>query len=231
MPGYTVVGINSYSTIDASGSLHCITHSVGTTDPLLISHQNLPNTSNSTNPYEVNARIQHRSGIKNATIHYTSSLSKPYATASMTLTNKSANTWTGNIPAFPPGTRVYYYIEAEATSGKHQVRPMPAPKGNFSFLVIGTTGISGTEAAVTMSPAYPNPSKGITCIPFNFDKNTNGSINLINIAGEKVATIYEGTMEAGAKNYFINTIDLNAGVYFITAETDQGRFVQKLMVR
>nr|MBA3705142.1 agmatine deiminase family protein [Bacteroidota bacterium] len=29
MPGYNVVGINSNSTISASGSLHCITHSIG----------------------------------------------------------------------------------------------------------------------------------------------------------------------------------------------------------
>lgn len=231
MPGYTVVGINSNSTISASGSLHCITHTVGTTDPLLIVHQNLPNTNNSTKPYEVNARIQHRSGIKTGTIYYTTSLSKPYATATMTLTNAGTNTWTGNIPAFPPGTRVYYYIEGEAVSGKRQVRPLPAPKGNFTFLVTGTTGISENEPAFTMKPAYPNPSKGITCIPFNFNQNMNGSITLVDIAGEKIATIYEGEMIAGEKNYFINTIDLSAGVYFITAETDQGRFVQKLMVR
>lgn len=231
MPGYTVIGINSNSTIDASGSLHCMTHTIGTTDPLLIVHQNLPNTNNSTTPYEVNARIQHRSGIKTATIYYTTNLSKPYATAPMTLSNASTNTWTGNIPAFPPGTRVFYYVEAEATSGKHQVRPMPAPKGNFSFLVLGTTGINENEPAFSMSAAYPNPSKGITCIPFNFNKNVNGRITLVNIAGEKIATIHEGEMPAGEKNYFINTIDLSAGVYFITADTDQGRFVQKLMVK
>lgn len=231
MPGYTVVGINSYSTISQSGSLHCMSHSVGTTDPLLIVHQNLPDTKNSSAPYEVNARIQHKSGIKTATIHYTDNLSNPYKTADMTLTNAGTNTWTGNIPAYPSGTRIFYYIESEAVSGKKQVRPMPAPKGNFSFKIEGTTTIAETVNPFSKEAAYPNPSKGITCIPFNSNKDMKGSIKLINIAGEEIETIYEGVMQAGQKNYFINTIDLNAGAYFITVETDQGRFVQKLMVR
>jgi agmatine deiminase len=232
MPGYTVIGINSNSTIDASGSLHCMSHTIGTTDPLLMVHQNLPDTKNTTTPYEVNARLQHRSGIKTATIYYTTDLSKPYATADMALTNASTNTWTGNIPAYPAGTRVYYYIQAKSVSGKQQVRPMPAPKGNFTFLVIGgAMGIDEHERAFVMKDAYPNPSKGITCIPFYFDKKVNGSIKLLTITGTEVETIYQGAMEAGEKNYFINTIDLSAGAYLIVAETEEGRFVQKLMVR
>lgn len=231
MPGYNVVGISSYSTIDASGSLHCITHSIGTTDPLLIVHQNLPNTNNTSTPYEVNARIQHRSGIKTATIYYKTSLNGSYSTAPMTLSNASTNTWTGTIPPFPAGTRVYYYIEGNSNTGKKQVRPMPAPAGYFTFLVIGATGISDNEPAFTMKPAFPNPSKGITCIPFNSNRPLTGSIKLIDIAGKEVETIYEGTMEAGEKNYFVNTINLDAGVYFIATETNQGRFIQKLMVR
>lgn len=231
MPGYNVVGINSYATIDASGSLHCITHTIGTTDPLLMVHQNLPNTNNSTTPYEVNARLQHRSGIKTATVYYATNPNGPYSTAAMTLTNASANNWTGNIPAYAPGTRVYYYIEANSTSGKKQVRPLPAPKAYFTFLVTGTTGIADNEPALAMKPAFPNPSRGITCIPFNINKSMNGSIKLIDITGKVVETIFEGTMDAGEKNYFVNTINLDAGVYFITTETNQGRFVQKLMVR
>jgi agmatine deiminase len=231
MPGYTVVGINSNATIDASGSLHCITHSVGTTDPLLMVHQNLPNTNNTSAPYVVNARLQHRSGIKKATIYYTTALNTTYSTATMTLTNATDNTWTGNIPAFPGGTRVYYYIDAEAVSGKRQVRPMPAPKGNFSFLVYGTTGIAANEPMIKIQPLYPNPSKGITCIPLYCNKNMNGSIRLLDITGKEIELVYQGQMEAGDKNYFVNTIDLSAGAYLVDIQTDEGRITEKLMVR
>lgn len=235
MPGYNVVGINSNVTINASGSLHCITNSVGVTNPLLIVHQNLPNTSNTTTPYQVDARIQHRSGIQFATLYYTTDTANiPFTAVNMSLTNVSNNTWTGFIPAQLAGIHVYYYIKGHANSGKEQVRPMPAPSGNFEFDVLGTTGINSiVSTSFSMKPAYPNPSHGITCIPVAFNKNTKGSIKIYDVLGKIITVIYEGEMQAGEKNYFINSMDLNIkpGAYFITIETAEGRISQKLMVR
>ncbi|MFM7813870.1 MAG: agmatine deiminase family protein, partial [Flavobacteriales bacterium] len=66
-PGYTLVGIdcdnNGNNIISQSGAIHCITHTVGVADPLLISHQPLADTYNTTTPYEVSAYMRHRSGI------------------------------------------------------------------------------------------------------------------------------------------------------------------------
>jgi agmatine deiminase len=235
MPGYTVVGINSNSTISASGSLHCITHSVGVTDPLLIVHQNLPNTTNTIVPYQVDARIQHKTGIQYATLYYTTdTASVPYTAVSMTLTSVVNNTWTGFIPAQSSGTHVYYYIKAHANSGKEQVRPMPAPSGNFEFDVYGSVNINELSSGnFELKPAYPNPSHGITCIPVSFNKNTKGSIRLYDMLGNLVSIIYEGEMPAGEKNYFLNSIslDIKAGAYLLSLETTEGRTTQKLMVR
>lgn len=232
MPGYNVVGINSNSTISASGSLHCITHSVGVTDPLLIVHQNLPNTSNTTLPYQVDARIQHKSGIQTATLYYTNDTTLGFTSVVMALTSSANNTWTGYIPAYPSGTHVFYYIKAHANSGKEQVRPMPAPRGNFMFWVIGSLGIDANiNLSITMKPAFPNPSHGITCIPVSFNKNIQGSIKLYDMIGKEVALIYEGEMMAGEKKYFINSLTINPDAYLISVETSEGRLTQKLMVR
>lgn len=232
MPGYNVVGINSNSTISASGSLHCITHSVGVTNPLLIVHQNLPNTSNTTTPYQVDARIQHKSGIQTATLYYTNDTTLGFTGVAMTLTNSANHTWTGYIPAYPSGTHVFYYIKAHANSGKEQVRPMPAPRGNFMFWVMGSTGIEdGNNFTFHMKPAFPNPSHGITCIPVSFNKSTKGTVKLYDMIGKEVALIYEGEMPAGEKNFFINSIAISPGAYLISVETSQGRLTQKLMVK
>ncbi|MGL4596213.1 MAG: agmatine deiminase family protein, partial [Bacteroidia bacterium] len=67
LPGYRIVGINCNTIIQASGAIHCITHSIGVSDPLLISHQALPNTKNTATPYHVDALVKHRSGIQTAT--------------------------------------------------------------------------------------------------------------------------------------------------------------------
>lgn len=231
MPGYNIVGINSNSTISASGSLHCITHTVGVSDPLLIVHQNLPNTTNTTNPYQVDARIQHRTGIQYATLYYTTdTLAVPYTAVTMTLTNVTNNTWTGFIPAQPAGTHVFYYIKAHANSGKEQVRPMPAPLGNFEFDVLGATSVNENEI-VEFKPAFPNPSHGITCIPVYLNKSAKGTIKLYDMLGNNVSTIFDGEMPSGEKNYFLNSIGLSAGAYIISIETENGRYTQKLMVR
>jgi agmatine deiminase len=235
MPGYNIVGINSNSTISASGSLHCITHAVGVSNPLLIVHQNLPNTTNTITPYQVDARIQHKTGIQFARLYYTTdTASVPYTSVPMTLTSVTNNTWTGFIPAQPSGTHVYYYIRGHANSGKEQVRPMPAPAGNFEFDVYGSVGVEQLAVSdLSMKPIYPNPSHGITCIPVSVGKNTSGSIKMYDLLGNLVTTVYEGEMPAGEKNYFINSLslNLNAGAYLISFETKEGRITQKLMVR
>lgn len=235
MPGYNIVGINSNSTISASGSLHCITHAVGVKDPMLIVHQNLPNTTNTVAPYQVDARIQHKSGIQYATLYWTTdTLSVPFTPVSMVLTSPVDNTWTGFIPAQPGGTHVFYYIKGHANSGKEQVRPMPAPLGNFEFDVLGTTGLADiSSTGFFMKPVYPNPSHGITCIPVTLGHNTKGSIKLYDMLGNLVTVIHDGEMFAGEKNYFLNSLNLNieAGAYLIVAETQEEKITQKLMVR
>ncbi len=108
---------------------------------------------------------------------------------------------------------------------------MPAPQGNFEFDVLATpVGIDAIEKA-EMKPVFPNPSHGITCIPVTLNKNTKGSIKLYDMLGNLVNVIYTGEMTSGQKNYFINTLGINAGAYLIVLETNENRTSQKLMIR
>ncbi|MBL0018259.1 MAG: agmatine deiminase family protein [Bacteroidetes bacterium] len=232
MPGYNVQFINCNSIITALGALHCITKEVATRDPLLISHQPLADTYDAQNPYPVDARIQHRSGITVAELYYRTDTLLPYQALPMTLSNALTHTWTASIPAQAPGTKIDYYVSAVANSGKAQVRPMPAPAGYWSFEVLQFVG---TEPALlaesAMKPAFPNPSKGITCIPVAVGEEGHGQLELTDVVGRKVASIADGWMPAGEKNYFIDTQNLVAGVYLLVFETAGRRHVQRLMVR
>jgi agmatine/peptidylarginine deiminase len=230
LPGYNIVGINCNTIIQASGAIHCITHSVGVNDPLLISHFSLPDTYDDQNPYQVDARIQHRTGIANATLYWTTDTSQPWQAVAMTLTNATQNIWTGFIPAQSIGTRIYYYISATANSGKTQVRPMPAPDGWWSFEVLGT--LSVYEPVVpSFSPAFPNPSHGLTCIPLNMPTADQGTLELIDMTGRTVLMIHQGTFAAGVKNYFLNSEGVAPGAYQIVLRTDNYQLSQPLMVR
>lgn len=230
LPGYTITGINCNNIILASGAIHCITHCIGVNDPLLISHQALPNTTNTTTPYQVNARIQHKSGIQSGTIYWTTDTSQAWQTAPMSLTNAITNTWTGYIPAQPVGTFIFYYISATAVSGKTQVRPMPAPAGWWKFEVLGITQVP-QETMPLFQNAFPNPSHGLTCIPITMPQETSGKLFMVDMMGREIKVIFEGKFVSGQKNYFVDSSEIPAGAYSIVLQTKAGTFVQKLMVR
>jgi hypothetical protein len=215
LPGYNIVGINSTSSIGSLGALHCITKEIGTADPLLISHQPLPDTYDDVNPYGVIAFMKHRSGIANATLYYRTDTVQPYTAVAM-VPMAMPDRYLGDIPAQPVGTTVYYYVEGEAVSGKTQVRPMPAPAGYWDFRVLGATAVQQQDLLETeMKKPFPNPSKGITCIPVNFGKAGHASIELIDAKGSRVAGIFNGDILQGERKFFIDTSAFPSGLYTI----------------
>lgn len=232
LPGYKVVGINCNDIIPSLGALHCITKEIGTTDPLPITHQPLPNTTNTTTPYQVDAWIKHKTGIQTATLYYTTDTTQGYQSTTMTLTDVATDTWTGYIPAQQEGTEVFYYIHAQANSGKQQVRPITAPQGWWKFGITGVvSSVENVESENLMSDAYPNPSHGITCIPVKTHDNTSGRLFLTDILGREIITIHSGSFPKGEKNYFVNTINMDAGTYLLVLQTSEGKLIQKLLVR
>ena len=229
LPGYNIVPINCASMIGALGALHCITKEVGTNDPLLISHQSLENTTDTLNSYNVTARIQHRSGISNATLYWRTDTLMGW-NSSMMLTTGIGNNWAGLIPAQLVGTTVYYYIAANSVSGKSQVRPMPAPAGYWKFEVTGTTGFAETFTNEIQS-IFPNPCNAITCIPVQIEQSGTLHIRLLDASGRWIQTIFQGNKNAGENKFFFDAKNLSNGMYFIEMKTAEGTFGSKVVVR
>lgn len=154
LPGYNIVPIdcddNGQAIISASGAIHCITQSVGVEDPLLISYEQLPNTNINNQDYTLQAYINHRSGISSANLYYKTSPLGAYT--SVPMNNIGGNEWEASIPAQPFGTRVYYYVEGNANSGKSLNRPMPAPEGFFTFDVVNEVFGCTDESACNYNP-------------------------------------------------------------------------------
>jgi agmatine deiminase len=235
MPGYNVVMIDADNAganiISQSGVIHCITHTVGVKDPLRIVHDNLEDTYDDVNPYQIDAIVQHKTGIANATVYWTLDTSTAYTAAPMTLTNVTTDTWSASIPAQAIGTTIYYYIHAQASSGKQQVRPMVAPDGIWQFDVLGGAGIEDNLTHLFGAGLYPNPSHGITCIPFHTDRSMRGSMYVTDMTGKIVQEIFTGDFKMGDSQFFINTETWRAGVYTVVAATNEGAISQKLIVR
>ncbi|MPM12995.1 Peptidylarginine deiminase [bioreactor metagenome] len=230
LPGYTLVPIDCYpDPISASGAIHCITNCISSNDPLLISHQRLADPQTGSSDYQVNAYIKHASGIASASIYYKTSLAGAYTSVAMS--NSGGDNWIGNIPVQANGTKVYYYIQAQAVSGKSQVRPMPAPDGYWEFTSTGSTGIDEPVAAAAMQDIYPNPAAYITCIPVECGNGFKGRLTLMDATGRIVEIIHDGEFPAGQHNYFFNAHSYASGMYIVQLETGESMQQQKVIVR
>jgi agmatine deiminase len=233
LPGYEIVGIdcdnNPEVIIAASGAIHCITHAVGVADPLLISHQPLADTEDDVNPYIVNAYMNHRDGVANGKLYWKTTIDADYNEVAMS--GEGNNIWTANIPAQAVGTTVYYYVRGESTTGKVQVRPMPAPDGYWSFDVLGEIVSVDEPLGFDFGKVYPNPAGAMTVVPVLFENNSRGGIYLYDMLGQKVFTVYEGEFYQGEKKHFFDARNVSAGLYHIVIETENGRVSQTLMVK
>lgn len=229
LPGYTVVGIECNDIIQASGAIHCITHSIGVNDPLWISHQSLNDTYDDQNAYTVDAMMKHRSGIQIATMYWTTDLAAGYTAVPMTATTNDF--FTADIPAQAIGTQVFYYVEGEAFSGKQQVRPIVAPTGYWEFRVLQLgVGVEELQGANLMS-VFPNPASAITCIPLNTSEAMEGTLKLYDVAGKEMETIHSGTFVQGESKYFFRASEYPAGAYFVVLETADHKQTQQVMIR
>lgn len=228
LPGYQIAGIYCNDIIQQSGALHCITHSLGVSEPLLITHQSLEDTYNTTNPYQVVASIQHQSGIANATVMYRVQPSPNFQAAPMTQVFGGTE-WVGDIPAQPSGSKIEYFISANANSGKSQVRPITAPTGFYDFEV-KTLSAMDILTEGKMHPVYPNPATAMTAVPVSFSNATEGKLELFNLVGQKVLTLFEGKFPSGNQRFFFNAAEFPSGIYFLSLQTNDKAVTQKVMI-
>lgn len=234
-PGYKVVGINCNDMIWALGALHCITKEVGANDPLWIVHQRQRDIDDNQlwADYTLSAQVRHRQGITNANLYWKTNLDDEYEVVEMTADATLEDTWIADIPHQPNGTTIYYYIEGEANDGKMQVRPLAAPEGYYHFTVDGEE-ISAVEEGplnASLQTIYPNPASAITVIPVEATEAVWATIEVTDLMGRRVETVFEGNLPSGQSNQYIDAAKYVPGTYFVSLKTEAGVASQKLVVK
>ncbi len=192
LPGYNVVGINCNSIIGSLGALHCITKTIGVEKPLLIAHSRLRDVADTVIHYPVSAYIRHRDGIAAAQLFYRAAPDSVYTEVDMFLSDTVGHIWSSEIPAFPAGTEVQYYIHAVALDGKEQVRPIVAPEGYFNFRILGEPANQPPFVAITAPEDESLFPLEAGSIQVDFDAaDPDGSISLARflVNGSEVSTL------------------------------------------
>lgn len=105
---------------------------------VVIDHKPLQNTSNTAQPYKVQARIRAQRGLKadQLFLFWKPESAGIYQRVSLTAMPNSSDRFQGHIPPQFKGTTVLYYIAAKDSKGKQGKYPVKAPKEVLQFRVI-----------------------------------------------------------------------------------------------
>jgi hypothetical protein len=114
----------------------------------------------------------------------------------------------------PFGT-YYYRIKQIDLDGKSETLPTGTPSEPEMEVTVGVT-----PGAFVLAQNYPNPFNPTTTVEFTVPQNGFATLKVYNVLGQEVATLFEGSSEAGK----INTVrfdasNLTSGLYFYTLRT------------
>jgi len=196
LPGYNIVGIDvdnsGENLISLLGAIHCITHTIGVDEPLWIVHQPVNQAAQGAT-VAIDARIQHISGIQEASVYWRDSAGD-FASAPMTALGN--DTWSVDLQMPNDAALVDYYIDATANSGKSLSRPLVAPEG-FWTINVGNLSMDDFSSTRFISSAVPNPTTG--SVKFRLNQiHEPVQVTIHNVLGQE---LYRGTIPQGHGSY------------------------------
>jgi serine protease AprX len=171
-------------------------------------------------------------GVDNLGVHLLYSLDggKTLDSLQMMPTN-TPSLFLATIPVQALGTLVRYYIEGIDQAGIRRSSPPTAPDSLFSFRYgEGDTSQLTSEPRPPTIPSgfllyqnYPNPFNPSTTIQFYSPDFTDGEVVVYNVLGEKVETVFSGTVHPGNNFVFwkpgLAGKPVASGVYFYQLRT------------
>ncbi|NQU05188.1 MAG: T9SS type A sorting domain-containing protein, partial [Calditrichaeota bacterium] len=78
--------------------------------------------------------------------------------------------------------------------------------------------------------AYPNPFNSTTTIKYNIPYPSNVSLQVYNLSGQRITTLFNGNQIAGFHSNILTATDLPSGLYFVKLNAGGQVFTRKLML-
>jgi len=103
---------------------------------------------------------------------------------------------------------------------------------NIDLVLLPTSvkQINQIISTFSLSQNYPNPFNPSTKIFFTLKNNSNVTLSIYNIVGEKVAVVVNEYKNAGSFTVNYNASQLSSGVYFYELKADANRLVKKMIL-
>ncbi len=122
------------------------------------------------------------------------------------------------------------------SAGSHTITRSGAGANIDYVQLIKETVATGVEQqgdiplVYTLEQNYPNPFNPSTTIKFTLPKTSNVTLTVFNILGQKVATLFDGPMNAGVQAVQFDATMLSSGVYIYRLEAGDFRSQKKMML-
>jgi PKD repeat protein len=90
--------------------------------------------------------------------------------------------------------------------------------------------LSNDEVVVNNSVSiYPNPTSNNSTLEFFSTIEENGLVEIYDLVGKKVKSIYNGPIKKGLNQFELEVMDIPTGVYFVKIKTSSGVLTKKLI--
>ena len=229
MPGYTVHGVDAPYWL-STDALHCRTKEIADMGLLSVRHTPVPERVRATRSLTVDAEIIAYSGAElledDLHLIYRTG-DAPFDT--LALERVGPDDFRARFPALRPGTEVEYYLSASDASGRTEHFPLVGPEGPRTFRVVGRTppaaaATANAEAGVAelSLDASPNPARGAMTLRYGVAEAGPVTLEVFDAMGRRVASLWDGTAEAGEHRATWDTSALPAGVYLARLTSASG---------
>ncbi|MDZ7742039.1 MAG: T9SS type A sorting domain-containing protein [Bacteroidota bacterium] len=105
--------------------------------------------------------------------------------------------------------------------------------GGFTYTFPGMWRIDENEISILIEVAqnHPNPFSGQTRIDVELKHNSNLSLEVYNLTGQKIIEIDKGSVNAGKHQFEINASNMSRGVYFYQVQAGNSIQTKKMILK
>lgn len=227
MPGYEIIGV-SYNNWYSTDALHCRTHEVPDFEMLRILHYPYLDTIAYQSEIIFTAEVysyNNSNNIDAVSLFYKINEGE-YFTAEMI--NTGGDTFSASVNGFNSGDKVSYYIQATDQRPKTETHPFIGSADPHIFYLDNTSRICNT-AKVEYIKAYPNPATNVLYLITNNLPESDYTIELYDQQGKLVKSVIIGAETSEWNLHGIDISDLQSGLYFAKAVSNQNIFTARFI--
>lgn len=103
-------------------------------------------------------------------------------------------------------------------------------EGRWSEVFRFTTTDRVPPISPQLAQNFPNPFNPSTVIEFGLSENTNVTLEVYNVLGQRVATVFSGPLTTGWHTKTFNATGLSSGMYFYRLRTQNSSITRKMLL-